>query len=138
MAELISGPTMVLNWLQSAATTTLAADYRTVSWNPSTAYAEVTAGSDTQVGRIPTIKDATCAIELVGQTAGTGIAALLAPGQVGTLIIQPEGTATNKRKITLPAYSNGATFSFPYADVMVISCEFSGSSSLNAYTDAAN
>lgn len=136
MAEFIAGPTMVLQWVTSAATTSLAADYRTVSWNPSTAYAEVTAGADSQVGRLPTIKDATASVELVGQAAGTALATLLAPQQAGTLIIGPEGTATGKRKITLPAYSDGATVSYPYADVVSISCNFSGSSTLNNYTDS--
>lgn len=138
MGELISGPTMVLTWTTSSGTFSLNGDYRNVQWNPSTAYAETTAGSDTQVGRLPTLKDATCSIELVVQTSGTAIASALQPQQAGTLKIQPEGTATNKRVITFPAYSDGAQVSFPYADVAVISCNFSGSSNLNNFTDSVN
>lgn len=138
MAELISGPTMILTWTTSAGTFSLNGDYRNVQWNPSTAYAETSAGSDTQVGRLPTLKDATASVELVAQTAGTAIASALQPQTAGTLVVQPEGTATNKRKITLPAYSDGAQVSFPYADVAVISVNFSGSSNLNNFTDSVN
>ena len=138
MAEFIAGPTMVLNWLSGASTTTLAADYRSVTWSPSTAYAEVTAGADSQVGRLPTIKDATCAVELVGQAGGTALGTVLQPQQAGTLIIQPEGTAVGKRKITFPAYCDGANISYPYADVVSISVNFSGSSTLANYTDGSN
>jgi hypothetical protein len=138
MAEFIAGPTMVLNWLTGASTTVFAADYRAVTWNPSTAYAEVTAGSDTQVGRLPTIKDATCAVELVGQAAGTALATVLQPQQAGTLIIQPEGTAVGKRKITFPCFCDGAQIAYPYADVVSISANFSGSSTLGSFTDASN
>ena len=138
MAEFIAGPSMVLNWLTGASTTVLAADYRTVTWNPSTAYAEVTAGSDSQVGRLPTIKDATCAVELVGQAAGTGLATVLQPQLAGTLVIQPEGTAVGKRKITFPCYCDGAQIGYPYADVGSINVNFSGSSTLAAFTDTSN
>jgi hypothetical protein len=130
---------MVLTWSYGSGSVALAADYRTVDWSPSVAYADVTAGSDTQTARIATIKDATASIELLVQTSGTAIAAALAPGQAGTLVIQPEGTATNKRKITFPAYSDGAKVTLPYADVAVISCSFSGAgSALAAWTDSNN
>lgn len=138
MAEFIAGPVMVLNWLSGSGTTTLAADYRTVAWSPSIAYADVTAGADAQVGRLPTIKDATCSVELVGQAAGTALGTVLQPGQAGTLIIQPEGTAVGKRKITFPAYCDGAQITYPYADTVTISVNFTGSSALNNFTDASN
>jgi len=138
MAELISGPSMILTWTTSAGTFSLNGDYRTCAWNPSTAYEDVSAGQDTQVGRMPTLKDATAAIELVTQTSGTAIASSMQPGQAGTLVIQPEGTATNKRKITLPAYADGAQVTFPYANVSVISCNFSSSSVLGNFSDSVN
>ena len=138
MAELIMGQTGVITWTTSTGTTSLAGDYRTVDWSPSTAYTDVTAGSDTQIGRLPTLKDASAAITLVTQTGGTALIAQLPPQQAGTLVIQPEGTATGKRKITLPAYCDGAKNSFPYADVAVISVNFSGSSVLGNFSDGAN
>jgi len=138
MAELIAGPTMVLTWVTSLGTTSLAGDYRTCDWNPSITYEDVTAGSDTQIGRLTTLKDATCSVTVVGQSGGTAFNAATQPGQAGTLTIQPEGTATGKRKITFPSYCDGAQTSFPYANVVVHTLGFTGSSTLAAYTDATN
>lgn len=138
MAELIAGPTMVLTWNSSAGTVALAGDYRTCEWNPSIAYEEVTAGSDTHVGRLTTLKDATASVTVLQQTAGTALIAAFQPGQAGTLIIQPEGTATNKRKITLPAYCDGISTSMPYSNVSVHTIGFTGSSTLAAYSDSVN
>lgn len=135
MAEFIAGPTMVLTWAYSGGTISLAGDYRTCSWNPSVAYVDSSAGSDTHVGRLTALKDATAAITLVAQTAGTQINAALAPGVAGTLTIQPEGTATNKRKITFPCYSDGAAYEYPYNDIVAISCGFTGN---GTHTDGVN
>lgn len=135
MAEFIAGPTMVLSWIWSGGTVSLAGDYRTCSWNPSVAYADTSAGSDTHVGRTTALKDATAAVTLVAQTGGTAINAALAPGVGGTLIIQPEGTATNKRKITFPCYSDGAKYEHPYNEIVAISCGFTGN---GTHTDGVN
>lgn len=138
MAEFISGPTMILQWISSYGTISLAGDYRTVSWNPSIAYVESSAGSDTQVGRLTALKDATASVTLVAQTGGTQIAGALGAGVSGTLIIGPEGTATGKRKITFPAYSDGAVYEHPYADITAISCGFTGAGAiLNNFTDGS-
>lgn len=136
MAELIAGPTSVMQWVYSGGTIALNGDYRTFSWNPSTDYAEVTAGQDTHKGRLPTLKDATASITLVVQTSGTAIATALQPATAGTLIYGPEGTAVGKRKITLPAYCDGAKVEFPYSDVAVITCGFTGSSTLANFSDS--
>ena len=128
---------MILQWITSAGTFDIKADFRNVNWSPSVAYADASAGQDTQVGRLPTLKDATADIELVNAAGGTALYAAMNAGQAGTLIIGPEGTATGKRKITLPAYSDGAKYAHPYADVATITNSFSGSSVLNNYTDAS-
>ena len=139
MAELISGPSMVLTWVYSGGTIALAGDYRTCDWNPSIAYEDVSAGSDTQVGRLTTLKDATCSVTLVVQAGGTALVAGLQPGQAGTLTIQPEGTATGKRKITFPSYADGVQTSHPYANVAVHTCGFTGAGAvLNNWTDSTN
>lgn len=135
MAEYIAGPTMVLTWISSAGTTTLSGDYRTCSWQPSVNYADASAGSDTNMVRLTALKDAKASIQLVQQTGGTAVASVLNAGTQGTLIIQPEGTATGKRKITFPSFSDGASYEFPYAETAVLSCSFTGN---GAYTDGVN
>jgi hypothetical protein len=138
MGELIAGPSMVMTWTYSGGTVSLNADYRTFDWNTTSNFEDISAGQDTQVGRAPTMIDATANVTLVGQTSGTALVAALAAQTAGTLVVQPEGTAVGKRKITLPAYSEGAQYSFPYANVMTITCGFIPSSILGVWTDAAN
>ncbi len=136
MTELIMGQAGTIQWITATyGTIGLNADFRTVSFTPTTDYADASAGNDTQKGRLPTLKDAVASISLVGQVGGTQIAAAMQPGQLGTLIVGPEGTATNKRKITLPCYCDGAQVAYPYADVMTIDCGFSGSSTIANFTD---
>jgi hypothetical protein len=137
MAE-FTGVGMVLTWTYSGGTVSLNGDYRTCDWTPTITYEDVTAGNDTQVGRITTLKDATANVSLVAQAGGTALVAAFVPGQAGTLVIQPEGTAVNKRKITLPAYCDGIQTSMPYANVVTYTIGFSGSSTLAAYSDAVN
>ena len=136
MAELISGPTMALTWTYSGGTISLAGDYRTCDWSPSITYEDVTAGADTQIGRLTTLKDATASVTILQQTGGTAIVAAFQPGQAGTLVIQPEGTAATKRTITFPAYADGIQTAHPYANVAVHTLGFTGSSTLGSYTDA--
>ena len=137
MAEYISGPTMILRWVYSGGTIALSGDYRTCTFTPSVAYVDSSAGSDTHVGRLTALKDSTAAVTLVmhSGTAGTAIQAALATGNAGTLLIQPKGTATSERIITMPAYSDGASVEFPYAEIAVISCGFTGNGS---FTDSVN
>ena len=126
---------MVLNWIYSGGTISIAGDYRTCTWSPVVDLVDTSAGSDTYKGRLPALKDATASVTLVAQTGGTAINAALAPGTGGTLLIQPEGTATNKRKITFPCYADGASYEHPYADIVAISCGFTGN---GAHTDGVN
>lgn len=132
MAE-FTGSALVVSWIYSGGTVDLSADFRTLDWQPTTDFADSTAGSDTTRTRLATIKDATAAYAGVGQTGGTVVAAALAPGTSGTLIIGPEGTASGKRKITFPSLSQGAQYSIPYADVVTLSCSFVAN---GAWTDA--
>jgi hypothetical protein len=137
--EFLSGPTMVMSWAYSGGTVSLAGDYTTCAWDPSIAYEDVSAGSDTQVGRLTALKDATASVEIFNQTGGTAIQAALQPGVAGTLTIQPEGTATNKRKITFPAYSDGGKVTFPFANASKTTCGFTGAGAvLGNWTDGVN
>lgn len=133
MAE-FTGKDLVLKWVYSGGTVSLNADYRTVSWNPTTAYADTTAGADTHVQRLATLKDATASVTLV-DSSSTAIYGGLDAGVAGTLIIQPEGTATGKRIITFPSFCDGAVPSYTYNDTTTISVNFTGN---GAYTDSTN
>jgi hypothetical protein len=133
MAEYAAGPNLVLTWTWSGGTTSLAADSRSVTWQTSIKKVDISAGADTQTTYMSTLKEGAATINLVDQTGGTAIAAALLAGVSGTLTIGPEGTATGKRKVTLPSFSEGAQYTYPYADIAVISCSFAPNAN---YTDS--
>lgn len=133
MAE-FTGTNLVLQWIWSGGTVSLGGDYRTVNWQPSVGYSDISAGSDTHVGRLTNLKDSKAAVTLVDSSAGTVTFASMQPGVSGTLIIGPEGTTTGKRKITMPAFCDGANPSYTYNDTSTISVGFTGN---GAFTDGA-
>ena len=134
MAE-FTGSALVASWIWSGGTVSFAGDYRTVNWNPTVAYADISAGSDTHVGRLTTLKDSTASVTMVDSSPGTATYASFQPGVSGTLIIQPEGTASGKRKITMPAFCDGAVPAYAYNDTTTLSVNFTGN---GAFTDGAN
>lgn len=134
MAE-YTGKDLAMSWIYSGGTITLNTDYRSCNWNPSIGKTDKSAGSDAQKTYLATQKDVSCSITLVAQAGGTALMDALAPGVEGTLIVQPEGTAAGKRKHILPAFSDGAVPTYPFSDLVTISCSFTPTA---AYTDTTN
>ena len=89
--------------------------------------ANATAGSDAFESYIATVKDTQVSLTAVHQAAGTATEDALLEGTFGTLTIQPEGTATGKRKYTIPAFALGANFDWKYNDTVELKVEFQGS-----------
>lgn len=133
--EFVPGPLLKANWIWSGGTIALDPDYRTCTFTPSVDIVDGTAGADTSKVKYMGMRDFNVSMTLVTQTGGTLLNAALDAGVGGTLIIQPEGTATGKPKFTCPAFSTGASFEFPYNDVAQISVTFEGQ---GAYTIGAN
>jgi hypothetical protein len=129
MAEFL-GSAVVFQWINPAGTLALTGDHRRVSISPAVDLYEKSAGSDADKTYLPGIKDATVSYEGVQQSAGTATEDALVEGTEGTLIIGPEGTASGKRKYTIPAISMGANVEYPYNDVAILSCEFQKSGAL--------
>jgi hypothetical protein len=125
MAEYV-GANMYLAWVYSGGTVNLHADERTVSLNPSIDFADTTAGSDARKTRLSTVADMAVSFAGVAQTGGTAFEDALAPGTQGTVIFGPEGTAVGTRKHTIGAFSQGAKYSFKYADVTEVTCDWMG------------
>jgi hypothetical protein len=125
MAE-YTGRDIVFQWVHSGGTVSMQADFRTVSLSPTIDFADATAGSDARRKRIATIKDATVSYSGLAQTGGTALEDALVEGTQGTIIFQPEGTASGKRKYTIGAFSQGGKFNLPYADVVELNVEFLG------------
>lgn len=134
MAE-YTGSGMVFQWIHSAGTASLQADFRTVNLSPTVDFADSTAGSDARRKRIPTVKDITVSYSGLAQTGGTALEDALLEGAEGTIIFQPEGTASGKRKYTIGAFSMGAKFNVPYADVVELTVEFNGNGNYTVGTN---
>lgn len=130
-----SGSACVSSWIWSGGTVTLSGDYRKLSIKPVVQKIVGTAGSDAREVKYPAVKDVTVDIELVAQTGGTAVLAALAEGVQGTLIVGPEGTASNKPKTTISAISNGAQQQLVYNDVSILTVTFDGDGT--TYTQGA-
>lgn len=118
------GTALSISWVYSGGTVSLNTDYRTVSYAPSVDLVEETAGSDVNKLYIAFQKDGKVSYSGLMQAGGTAITNGLAEGTPGTLIIGPEGTATGKQKISMPAISLGANYQWPFNGMVEISCEF--------------
>lgn len=81
------------------------------------------AGAETrQVG----VKDYTVSYKGLWQTVGTAIEALVAFGELGTVTLGPEGTATGMRKYTLPVISQGPQVNLVYDGLTELNVAFVG------------
>ena len=125
-----SGSSLVVLWVQAAATTTLTGDHRNFTFTPSIDYVDETAGADDHKKRLSGVKDSTATFEAVLQAGsgagGTSTYAPLVEGTYGSIVWSPEGTAGGKSKWTWPCYSGGAAFATPYADVTTVTVNFQG------------
>lgn len=127
MTEL-TGKDLVIKWMPSSGgTIDLSGDFRSVSYQSSGKLVSATAGADQFESYLATTKDTKVSYKGVMQTAGTALEDALYANTFGTLTIQPEGTATGKRKYTIPAFAGGGNIAWPYADIVEISCDFQGS-----------
>lgn len=126
MAE-FTGKDLVVKWVTTGGTFDISGDYRTLSYKPTVGLVNATAGSDTFEAYLTTVKDTQISLTAVMQAAGTANENMLEEGTFGTLLIGPEGTATGKRKYTVPAYSTGPNFDWKYNDTVEIKCDFQGS-----------
>ena len=123
-----TGGSMDIKWMHSAGTTSLSGDYRSLDYTPSIDMVDQSAGADTNKTYITALKDGRVSLTAVFQggsvAGGTVMANVLAEGNGGTLIWSPEGTAATKPKYTIPAISMGPAFSYPYNDLVVLTCDF--------------
>jgi len=125
-----TGKNLYVQWVGANGTVTLGGDFRTFSIKPTIGLAKGTAGSDTDETYLATVKDAQMSWAGVAQEGGTVLEDALVEGTEGTLTVGPEGTATGKRKWTVPAIALGASFNIPYADIVEVACDFQKSGAM--------
>ena len=119
-----AGSTLYATWVTSSGTTVLSGDFRTFTLTPTINLYDETAGADSHAQYIPGLKNATCSFGCLQQASGTAFYTALIEGAQGTLIVGPEGTASGKQKITIPAISMGVTWTQPYNELVSIDIQF--------------
>jgi len=124
-----TGKDLVMTWMPSTGgTTTLNTDFQSVDYTPSGKLVTATAGADAFEQYLATSKDTKVSYTgLLDDTSGTATEDALAANTFGTLTIQPRGTASGRRKYTVPAYSGGANISYPFQNVTSLKVDFQGS-----------
>jgi hypothetical protein len=115
------GSIAVLQWVQAAATTTYNTDFRSITYAPSVALVDETAGADANKLYLAAQKDGKLDFKGVYQSTGTTNWFAANEGNVGTLLFSPEGTAAGKQKFTIPAISMGGNLNVPYDGVVELS-----------------
>ena len=115
------GSSCIVQWVCSGGTVLINTDFRNFNYDPNVDYKEQSAGADAAKSWLAGIKSGKASLTAIMQAAGTGITTPLAEGNVGTLIVGPEGTASTKQSITIPAISDGCPYKIPYNDVVEIS-----------------
>ena len=123
-----AGSSLVVGWIQAAATTILTGDHKSCSYTPSIGLYDQTAGADANKSYLSGVKDGTMTFNAVIQgttsAGGTITFSTLTEGNVGTVKIYPEGTAAGKTLLTIPAIAQGAALSFPYDNVCEATCNW--------------
>lgn len=125
-----SGSAVVIQWVHAGGTATLSGNQRSISITPTGDMIDATAGSDPWRKRLPSIKDWSASLSLLMPVGGTALEDAITASTQGTLIVAPEGTASGKRKYSGAAISGGGNINMPYADVVELTCDFSGNGEL--------
>jgi hypothetical protein len=130
-----TGSALVVSFVNAGGTLSLGPDSRSLATGPTIGLVKASAGSDTDETYLTTQKDGKYSWKGVAQSGGTILENQLVEGTSGTLVIGREGTAAGKPKETVAVISLGATFNYPYDNVVEVSCEFqkNGSRALTIY-----
>ena len=123
-----AGSSLVVAWIQAAATTILTGDHKGLTYTPSINFIDASAGADTHKSYIPNVKDGSVTFNANFQagtnSGGTATFSTLTEGNLGTLKWSPEGTVSTKPFSQIPAYAQGPSFNYPYADVVEVTVNF--------------
>lgn len=121
-----AGNAALIEWIHSAGTVTISTDFRTSGLNETINLIDESAGADTDAVHINGLKSFSFSIDMVRQTGGTALEAVMAVGTGGSVVYSPEGTASANRKYTLPATVQTFNTSHPYQDIVGQSVTFQG------------
>jgi hypothetical protein len=113
-----TGSALDVKWLQGSGTNTISGNQTNFSYTPSVDLLDQSSGADTNKKYLMSLKDGQATIESLFQS-GTN-----AGGTAMGAVWSPEGTAATKPKYTIPAFSQGAAFAYPFNEKTVLTCSF--------------
>jgi len=116
-----TGKNLVVQWVTSAGTTDLSADFRTLKVKTETDAADASAGLQTHKSYISSLVDSSAELEYLDITGTTGTAqwAAVAAQTAGTLVWYPQGNSLGKPKHQCTdAFVLNREREYPYDDVI--------------------
>ena len=131
----LHGKNLDVQFIYPGGTISLNGDYRKADLNQTTDLLDQSAGADADRTFVPGIKDKQFQLTTVYQEGGTVLIDAIKDGTSGTLLVSPEGTATGKRKMTIPVLVASRTQPFAYDGLVEVSVTFQGN---GAVVDGAN
>lgn len=125
------GKDLNFQWIGTAGTLDMSEYQRGASFSPSGKIDVNTTGAAGYETRQVGVKDFTASYRGLWQagTAGTATTTMentLRFGEIGTVILSPEGTAAGQRKYTLPVISQGPQVNLAYDGLTEINISFLG------------
>lgn len=124
MARFVPGQNApVFQWVWSGGTAALQTDYRAASVQSGVGLVDSTAGADSHDQWLTTTANGEFTLTAL-HAGGTAVWTALAPGNQGTIIGGPQGTATGSIKHTIPAVVMNRNGAYPYKDVATIEVTF--------------
>ena len=141
MAE-YAGSAAIVVWSYGAGSLVMSGETRNVSVSAAQSVIDGTAGSDTVRVSIASFADWTVAWSGVAQgtataaTSGSAYGTALLPGKIGTLIVQPNGTASGNVIYTIPALVSASSIKSVYSDVTTIDAEWKSNAAITYATNA--
>jgi|GEM_PF-5976348 len=123
-----TGRNMFIEWTPNGGSPIrLDGDYRTVTLSEEIDSIDATAGADTFKRFIPGLQEVTVDLEMLDNDANAAaFYEAIKPGDVGTLVLGPQGNGTGKIKFTIPAMVESREREYPYDDVVTLKVTFKG------------
>lgn len=139
MAE-YTGKDMIVTWVYGTTpgTITLSSEFHTFSYNETQEKFNTRAGAEQAETYITGATDFTCQYDGLHQsgTAGTLTQTALTMGMIGTLTVQPQGTAGSLPKLVFPCFVDSAALpSYAYNDLIHINVSWQGNGTFTPSTN---
>jgi hypothetical protein len=124
-ADRMTGKDLYVGWIDSSGTANLSGDFTAFTPDYELETADLSAGADVMRAYKGTLKNFKATLEqFYTGTAGTAVAARLEPGDTGTLLWGPLGSASGKPKWGIHTLVTKVSMPIPFDDGIKVTLEF--------------